>query len=323
MDPQHHQGASGASTAPSVPARSISPSVLAAHAQKGLPAFGIYGHDVQDADDDRHSRTDVQEKLLRFGRAAVAAATMRGKSYLQIGSDLHGHRRLASSTPISSRSTSACAWNPSTRSRFIRRMDEGHLRPRRVRPALMAWAEEELSRRASTRTPQSCSKSREQKDEGLGIHRQNVLHHQGSDERQPQPARRATRRKWSATTPSPAASRVSASGRTSIPTATSPRPCCNTSFDWNGAREPYVLATENDTLNGVSHAVHEAADQPRPDVRRRAHLLEPRGGQAKRPAMRLKARAKESGRLHPPDQLRRRRVWTPTAKRATKTATRR
>ena len=60
-------------------------SVLASHAQKGLPAFGIYGHDVQDADD-TSIPADVQEKLLRFARAAVAVATMRGKSYLQIGS---------------------------------------------------------------------------------------------------------------------------------------------------------------------------------------------------------------------------------------------
>ena len=60
-------------------------SVLATHAQKGLPAFGIYGHDVQDADDETIPE-DVKAKLIRFGRAAVAAATMRGKSYLQIGS---------------------------------------------------------------------------------------------------------------------------------------------------------------------------------------------------------------------------------------------
>ncbi|MBO7327458.1 MAG: L-fucose isomerase, partial [Lentisphaeria bacterium] len=60
-------------------------SVLATHAQKGLPAFGIYGHDVQDCDD-TEIPADVREKLLRFGRAAIAVATMRGKSYLQIGS---------------------------------------------------------------------------------------------------------------------------------------------------------------------------------------------------------------------------------------------
>ena len=54
--------------------------VLAAHAQKGLPAFGIYGHEVQDTDMVNDIPEDVQEKLLRFGRAAIAAATMRGKS---------------------------------------------------------------------------------------------------------------------------------------------------------------------------------------------------------------------------------------------------
>ena len=60
-------------------------SVLASHAQKGLPAFGIYGHDVCEADD-TSIPADVQEKILRFAKSAVAVATMRGKSYLQIGS---------------------------------------------------------------------------------------------------------------------------------------------------------------------------------------------------------------------------------------------
>ena len=66
-------------------------SVLATHAQKGLPAFGIYGHDVQEADA-TDIPADVEEKLLRFGRAAVAVATMRGKSYLSLYSHLqHPH----------------------------------------------------------------------------------------------------------------------------------------------------------------------------------------------------------------------------------------
>ena len=64
--------------------------VLAAHAQKGLPAFGIYGHEVQDRDQVDEIPEDVKEKLLRFGRAAIAVATMRGKSYLQIGSQCMG-----------------------------------------------------------------------------------------------------------------------------------------------------------------------------------------------------------------------------------------
>lgn len=57
---------------------------LAGHSQKGMPAFGIYGHDVQDAGD-RTIPEDVKEKLLRFARAGIAVATMRGKSYLSIG----------------------------------------------------------------------------------------------------------------------------------------------------------------------------------------------------------------------------------------------
>ena len=58
--------------------------VLAGHTQKGLPAFSIYGHDVQDGGD-REIPADVAEKLLQFARAGLAAATMRGKSYLSIG----------------------------------------------------------------------------------------------------------------------------------------------------------------------------------------------------------------------------------------------
>jgi L-fucose isomerase len=59
--------------------------VLSAHAQKGVPAFGIYGRDVQDSDDTSVPE-DVKEKILRFARAGIAVATMRGKSYLSIGS---------------------------------------------------------------------------------------------------------------------------------------------------------------------------------------------------------------------------------------------
>ena len=58
--------------------------MLAAHNQKGLPAFGIYGHDVQDMGDTAIP-ADVEEKLLRFARAGLAAATIRGKSYLGMG----------------------------------------------------------------------------------------------------------------------------------------------------------------------------------------------------------------------------------------------
>ncbi len=59
--------------------------VLAAHAQKGVPAFGIYGHDVMDGKDSGKIPADVGEKLLRFAKAGLAVASMRGKSYLSMG----------------------------------------------------------------------------------------------------------------------------------------------------------------------------------------------------------------------------------------------
>lgn len=59
--------------------------VLAAYAQKGLPAFSIYGHDVQDADDTEVPE-DVKEKILRFAKCAIAVGTMRNKAYVNFGS---------------------------------------------------------------------------------------------------------------------------------------------------------------------------------------------------------------------------------------------
>ena len=65
--------------------------VLAGHSQKGLPAFSIYGRDVQDGGD-KSIPADVQEKILRFARAGLSVALMRGKSYLGHGRRLDGHR---------------------------------------------------------------------------------------------------------------------------------------------------------------------------------------------------------------------------------------
>lgn len=58
--------------------------VLSAHAQKGYPAYGIYGKDVQDKSD-TSIPSDVQEKILRFAKCAIAVGTIRGKSYVNIG----------------------------------------------------------------------------------------------------------------------------------------------------------------------------------------------------------------------------------------------
>lgn len=57
---------------------------MAAHAQKNLPAFAIYGKDVCDQTTDGMT-DDVKEKIINWARAAIAIGQMRGKAYVGIG----------------------------------------------------------------------------------------------------------------------------------------------------------------------------------------------------------------------------------------------
>ena len=185
-------------------------SVLASHAQKGLPAFGIYGHDVQNADA-TDIPEDVQEKLLRFGRAAVAVATMRGKSYLQIGSITMG---IAGSiiSPEFFEEYLGMRVESVDEVEIIRRMTEGIYDHAEFEKALK-WTKENCK--------QGFDKNPGCEEEQLG-HNAIAGGFQGQ-------------RQWT----------------DFYPNCDFPEAMMNSSFDWNGAREPYVLATENDTLNGV------------------------------------------------------------------------
>ena len=221
-------------------------SVLATHAQKGLPAFGIYGHDVQDADD-TSIPADVEEKLLRFGRAAVACATMRGKSYLQIGSICMG---IGGSIidPSFFEEYLGMRVESVDEVEVIRRMTEGIYDKAEYEKAL-AWTKEKCIE-SFDKNPEELQKSREQKDadwefvvkmmciikdlmngnENLpeGCEEEKVGHNAIAAGFQGQ-------RQWT----------------DFYPNCDFPEAMLNTSFDWNGAREPYILATENDVLNGM------------------------------------------------------------------------
>ncbi len=221
-------------------------SVLATHAQKGLPAFGIYGHDVQDSNDTTIP-DDVEEKLLRFGRAAVAVATMRGKSYLQIGSICMGIGGSIIDTDfiedyLGMRVESV------DEVEIIRRMTEGIYDEAEYQKAI-AWAKKNCIE-GFDKNPVELQKTREQKDsdwefivkmmviikdlmngnENLpkGCEEEKVGHNAIAAGFQGQ-------RQWT----------------DFYPNCDFPEAMLNTSFDWNGAREPYVLATENDVLNGL------------------------------------------------------------------------
>ena len=221
-------------------------SVLATHAQKGRPAFGIYGRDVQDADDSTIP-ADVREKLLRFGRAAVAAATMRGKSWLQIGSICMG---IGGSIidPQFIEEYLGMRVESVDEVEIIRRMTEGIYNEEEYQKAL-AWTKANC-REGFDKNPAELQRTPEQKEEAwefvvkmmviikdlmngnknlpAGCEEEMVGHNAIAAGFQGQ-------RQWT----------------DFYPNGDFAEALCNSTFDWNGAREPYILATENDVLNGL------------------------------------------------------------------------
>ncbi|EOU1494082.1 L-fucose isomerase [Clostridium perfringens] len=221
-------------------------SVLATHAQKGLPAFGIYGHDVQNADDTEIPE-DVKEKILRFGRSAIAAASMRGKSYLQIGSICMG---IGGSIidPNFIEEYLGMRVESVDEVEIIRRMTEEIYDKDEFERALK-WTKEKC-KEGFDKNPEKVQKTREEKDkdwefvvkmmciikdlmngnENLpdGFEEEKLGHNAIAAGFQGQ-------RQWT----------------DFYPNCDFPEALLNTSFDWNGAREPYILATENDVLNGL------------------------------------------------------------------------
>ena len=222
-------------------------SVLATHAQKGLPAFGIYGHDVQNLDEVTDMPADVQEKILRFARAAVAAATMRGKSYLQIGSICMG----IGGSIIDSRFIEeylGMRVESVDEVELIRRMTE-EIYDKAEFDKAMAWVKANAVE-GFDKNPEDMQKSREEKDAQWefvvkmmviikdlmngnpnlpeGCEEEMVGHNAIAAGFQGQ-------RQWT----------------DFYPNCDFPEAMLNSSFDWNGAREPYILATENDVLNGL------------------------------------------------------------------------
>lgn len=222
-------------------------SVLATHAQKGLPAFGIYGHHVQNASDTSIPE-DVKDKLLRFAKAAVAAATMRGKSYLQIGSICMG---IGGSIIDSAFLEEYLGLRVESvdEVEIIRRMNHQIYDEQEYQRAL-AWTKK-YCKEGFDKNPESIQKTRLEKDKEWefvvkmsliikDLMNGNANLPEGCEEERAGHNAIATgfqgQREWTDT----------------YPNGDFAEAMLNTSFDWNGIREPYLLATENDVLNGVS-----------------------------------------------------------------------
>ena len=221
--------------------------VLAAHAQKGLPAFGIYGRDVQDAGDPEIP-ADVREKLLRFARAGLATASMRGTSYLSMGGVSMG---IAGSIVDHGFFESYLGMRVESvdMSEFARRLDENIYDPAEFRRAL-TWVRRNCQEGEDKNKPEQ-RKSREQKDQEwervirmtmiardlmignpqlaeLGFGEEALGHNALLSGFQGQ-------RQWT----------------DHFPNGDFLEAILNSSFDWNGIRQPFLVATENDSLNGV------------------------------------------------------------------------
>ena len=222
-------------------------SVLATHAQKGLPAFGIYGHEVQEADDTTISQ-DVQEKILRFARAAVVVATMRGKSYLQIGSVTMGIGGSIIS-PEFFEEYLGMRVESVDEVEIIRRMEKGIYDEKEYQKALK-WVKEKC-KPDFDKNPKEMQKSAAEKEKDWeftakmaciikDLYNGNKNLPQGCEEEAV--GHNAIvggfqgQRQWT----------------DFYPNCDFPESILNSSFDWNGAREPYILGTENDTLNATS-----------------------------------------------------------------------
>ena len=221
-------------------------SVLATYAQKGLPAFGIYGHDVQDADDTVIPE-DVKEKLLRFARAAVAVATMRGKSYLQIGSICMG---IGGSIIDSKFIEEYLGMRVESvdEVEVIRRMTEGIYDEKELEK-LKAWAAKYIVE-GFDKNPEELQRPREQKDKDWDFTLKMYLIIKDLMNGNPN-LPKGREEEMVGHNAIAAGFQGQRQWTDFYPNCDFPEAVLNTTFDHNGAREPYILATENDVLNGL------------------------------------------------------------------------
>ncbi|MHA1794396.1 MAG: L-fucose isomerase [Promethearchaeota archaeon] len=222
--------------------------VLAAHAQKGFPAFGIYGRNVQDADDMSIPK-DVKEKLLRFSKAALAVGWMKNKSYLSIGGVSMG---IAGSIVDNSFFQDYLGMRNEQvdMTEVLRRLNLGIHDPDEFSKA-MAWVKDNCIE-GKDYNPEDKQKTRDEKQKDwetvvkMALIVRDLM--VGND--------RLAELGWKEEALGHDAIISGFQGQRNwtdfMPNADFLETILNSSFDWNGIRQPYLVATENDSLNGVS-----------------------------------------------------------------------
>ncbi len=239
--------------------------VLAAHAQKGLPAYGIYGHDVQDLADNSIP-DDVAEKILRFARAAQAVATMRGRSYLSLGNTCMG---IAGSIVDADFLQHYLGMRTEYVSlvEILRRVDFGIYDKTEFEKA-MTWVEKYCKpqeghdynedRPLFPGTPMTTfngkgkGKSRKEKDEDWAFTVKTMMIIRDLMQGNPQLLDMGYKEEAIGHNAIAAGVQGQRQWTDYKPNFDFPESLMCSSFDWNGPREAKILATENDFLNGMS-----------------------------------------------------------------------
>ena len=221
---------------------------LAGHSQKGLPAFGIYGRDVQDANDTTIP-ADVAEKLLLFAKAGLAVATMRGKSYLSMGSVSMG---IAGSIVDDRFFQNYLGMRNEyvDMSEFVRRIEEGIYDKEEYERALR-WTRENC-REGSDLNPVGKQFSREAKDKQWETCVKMALIARDLMIGNPKLAELGYGEEALGHNAIAAGFQGQRQWTDHFPNGDFLEAILNSSFDWNGIREAFVVATENDSLNGVA-----------------------------------------------------------------------
>ncbi len=222
--------------------------VLAAHTQKGLPAFGIYGRDVQD-NDDTSIPSDVSEKILRFARAALVVATIRGKSYLSIGGCSMGiagsivdQDFLQDFLGMRTEAIDMCE--------IERRINEGIYDKDEYELAIK-WVRENCIQAEDTVNAPENRRTKEQLDKDWEYCTKMVMIGRDLMIGNPELAKAGFGEEALGHNAIASGFQGQRQWTDHWPNGDFMETMLTTSFDWNGIREPYIVATENDYLNGL------------------------------------------------------------------------
>ncbi len=222
--------------------------VMAAHAQRGLPAFAIYGHDVQDMNDTTIP-ADVEEKILRFARCAVAVGMMRGKAYCGLGAVAMGIAGSFEDPDFLQKYLGIRAeWVDMVE--ILRRIDLGIYDHAEYEKEL-AWIKKNCKKGLEVNIPELQNNAEQDEKEWEFIAKMTIIvrdimlgnpvladmgYVEESNGRNAIFGGFQGQRQWTDYKPN----------------ADFTEAILNTTFDWNGKRPPFILATENDGLNGLA-----------------------------------------------------------------------